>query len=151
MAAFCSGQSVPHTLCMQQRIKCTRSRSKAFRHRGYRLFRSRDATPQVLTPEAGGTDVRQCDVAEVDVSNMSEGYIMVNYTGGNAKAKLQLCSDCCGDRSSNLLLAAYHRCCQHDRSHYRCLPGIPAAPDLHPACLRSSGSCQPEAHPVRIR
>lgn len=112
---------------------------------------SRDATPQVLTPEAGGTDVRQCDVAEVDVSNMSEGYIMVNYTGGNAKAKLQLCSDCCGDRSSNLLLAAYHRCCQHDRPHYRCLPGIPAAPDLHPACLRSSGSGQPEAHPVRIR
>ncbi len=52
---------------------------------------SRDATPQVLTPEASGTDVRQCDVAEIDVSNMSEGYIMVNYTGDNAKVKLQLC------------------------------------------------------------
>lgn len=52
---------------------------------------SRDSTPQVLTPEASGTDVRQCDVAEVDVSNMSEGYIMVNYTGDNAKVKLQLC------------------------------------------------------------
>lgn len=52
---------------------------------------SRDSTPQVLTPEANGTDVRQCDVAEIDVSNMSEGYIMVNYTGDNAKVKLQLC------------------------------------------------------------
>lgn len=51
---------------------------------------TRDNTPQVLVPEASGTDVRRCDVATVDVSNASEGYIMVSYTGDNAKVKLQL-------------------------------------------------------------
>ena len=39
---------------------------------------------------ASGTDVRRCDVATVDVSNASDGYIMVSYTGDNAKVKLQL-------------------------------------------------------------
>ena len=52
---------------------------------------SRDATPQVLVPEAGGTDIRQCDVATIDASNASEGYIMADYTGDSSKVKLQIC------------------------------------------------------------
>lgn len=50
---------------MQQRIKCTLSRSKAFRHRGYRLFRSRDATPQVLTPAIRNL-IREGKVHQID-------------------------------------------------------------------------------------
>ena len=51
---------------------------------------SRDNTSTVLTPEAPGTTVHSCDVAVVDVSNASEGYICANYTGTNAKVKLQI-------------------------------------------------------------
>lgn len=52
---------------------------------------NRDNTPEVLVPKASGTDIRQCDVATIDVSNASDGYIMVNYTGDNPKVKLQVC------------------------------------------------------------
>ena len=49
-----------------------------------------DNTPNVLTPEASGTDSRSNDVAVIDYSNSSEGYIMVKYTGDNSKVKLQI-------------------------------------------------------------
>lgn len=52
---------------------------------------TRDNTSEVLVPKASGTDIRQCDVATIDVSNASDGYIMVNYTGDNSKVKLQVC------------------------------------------------------------
>lgn len=51
---------------------------------------SRDNTPNVLVPSADGKSVEQSDVAVIDYSNASEGYLMVNYTGSNAKVKLQI-------------------------------------------------------------
>jgi transglutaminase-like putative cysteine protease len=55
---------------------------------------TRDNTPQVLVPSADGIDVYSCDVATIDASNSSEGYVMVSYTGSNAKVKLQItCPD----------------------------------------------------------
>jgi transglutaminase-like putative cysteine protease len=55
---------------------------------------TRDNTPKVLVPSADGTVVYSCDVATIDASNSSEGYVMVSYTGSNAKVKLQItCPD----------------------------------------------------------
>ena len=50
----------------------------------------RDSTPQVLTPAADGAVVYQNDVAAVDASNTSQGYVMVNYNGSCEKVKLQI-------------------------------------------------------------
>lgn len=50
----------------------------------------RDSTPQVLTPAADGAVVYQNDVATVDASNTSQGYVMVNYNGSCEKVKLQI-------------------------------------------------------------
>ncbi len=49
-----------------------------------------DSTPQVLTPAADGAVVYQNDVAAVDASNTSQGYVMVNYNGSCEKVKLQI-------------------------------------------------------------
>ena len=49
-----------------------------------------DNTPSVLVPSADGTETYSCDVAVLDTSNSSQGYIMANYTGSNAKVKLQI-------------------------------------------------------------
>lgn len=51
---------------------------------------SRDNTSVILIPEASGTTTHTCDVAVIDVSNTSEGYIMASYTGTNEKVKLQI-------------------------------------------------------------
>lgn len=51
---------------------------------------SRDNTSIVLTPEASGTTTESCDVATIDVSHSSEGYIMADYHGTNEKVKLQI-------------------------------------------------------------
>lgn len=51
---------------------------------------SRDNTIQVLVPTASGVSVYSCDVATLDASNSSEGYVIVNYTGNNPKVKLQI-------------------------------------------------------------
>ena len=50
----------------------------------------RDSTPKVLTPSADGVSVYQNDYASIDASNTSQGYVMVNYKGSNAKVKLQI-------------------------------------------------------------
>lgn len=50
----------------------------------------RDSTPQVLTPAADGTVMYQNDVAAIDASNTSQGYVMVNYNGSCEKVKLQI-------------------------------------------------------------
>ena len=50
----------------------------------------RDSTPQVLPPAADGAVVYQNDVAAVDASNTSQGYVMVNYNGSCEKVKLQI-------------------------------------------------------------
>ena len=51
---------------------------------------SRDNTSLVLEPVASGVSSFACDIATIDVSNASEGYIMANYTGTNEKVKLQI-------------------------------------------------------------
>lgn len=50
----------------------------------------RDNTSTVVMPEASGINVFSCDSVTIDVSNSSEGYIMVDYTGSNSKVKLQI-------------------------------------------------------------
>ena len=52
---------------------------------------SRDNTPVVLVPEASGEETESNDISVIDSSNSSEGYVMVQYTGDNAKVKLQIC------------------------------------------------------------
>ncbi len=51
---------------------------------------SRDNTPVVLVPEASGTTVHTCEVADIDVSNAAQGYIMATYFGSNEKVKLRI-------------------------------------------------------------
>ena len=65
---------------------CSGSGSSEADHSGPK----RDSTPQVLTPTADGTVVYQNDVAAVDTSNTSQGYVMVNYNGSCEKVKLQI-------------------------------------------------------------
>ena len=50
----------------------------------------RDSTPKVLTPSADGVTVYQNDLASIDASNTSQGYVMVKYNGTNEKVKLQI-------------------------------------------------------------
>lgn len=54
------------------------------------LSESRDSTPKCLTAEALGTVVFENELASIDASNVSEGYIMVRYTGTCSKVKLQI-------------------------------------------------------------
>lgn len=51
---------------------------------------SRDNTPVVLTGQADGTVTYGSEGVTIDASHMSEGYIMVSYTGTNEKVKLQI-------------------------------------------------------------
>lgn len=51
---------------------------------------SRDNTSVILIPEASGITVHSCEVASIDVSNSTEGYLMANYTGTVEKVKLQI-------------------------------------------------------------
>lgn len=51
---------------------------------------ARDNTPFCRVPDAAGINVYENMLASIDASNVSEGYIMVNYTGINAKVKLQI-------------------------------------------------------------
>lgn len=50
----------------------------------------RDNSSVVLVPEASGVTVHTCDSAVVDISNISEGYIIADYVGTNAKVKLRI-------------------------------------------------------------
>jgi hypothetical protein len=51
---------------------------------------TRDNTPVYYTPTASGVTVYSNALAAIDASNVSEGYIMVNYKGTNSKVKLQI-------------------------------------------------------------
>ena len=51
---------------------------------------SRDNTPVVLTGQADGTVTYGNEGMTIDASHISEGYIMVSYTGTNEKVKLQI-------------------------------------------------------------
>lgn len=51
---------------------------------------SRDNTPVVLTGQTDGTVTYGSEGVTIDASHISEGYIMVSYTGTNEKVKLQI-------------------------------------------------------------
>lgn len=51
---------------------------------------SRDNTPVVLTGQADRTVTYGSEGVTIDASHISEGYIMVSYTGTNEKVKLQI-------------------------------------------------------------
>lgn len=50
----------------------------------------RDSTPRVLTPKAPGTAVLAGEHVSLDVSNASDGYLILTYTGTNEKVKFQM-------------------------------------------------------------
>lgn len=50
----------------------------------------RDSTPKVRIPEATGTEVFEASQVIVDVSNASDGYFMVKYTGSVPKVRVQI-------------------------------------------------------------
>lgn len=50
----------------------------------------RNNEPICFMPVASGTSVYSNSLAAIDASNTSEGYIMVDYKGSNAKVKLQI-------------------------------------------------------------
>lgn len=49
---------------------------------------SRDNTAKVLVPEATGVEVYGNADASIDVSNASEGYVMVAYLGDASKVRM---------------------------------------------------------------
>ncbi len=51
---------------------------------------SRDNTPVVLVPEASGETVYENELAHIDASHISDGYVIVRYTGDCPKVKLQI-------------------------------------------------------------
>ena len=64
-------------ICMVFFSSCGKDEPKKAAHQGT----PRDHTPSVLIPEAPGTTVIQEGNVTLDVSNISEGYFMVLYTG----------------------------------------------------------------------
>lgn len=50
----------------------------------------RDNTPQILSPEASGSNVSGNDLVTMDLSNVSKGYMMLTYNGSNEKVKFQV-------------------------------------------------------------
>ncbi len=50
----------------------------------------RDCTPVCLVPIAAGTAETHNNVASIDYSNISSGYVMANYTGDCPKVKLRI-------------------------------------------------------------
>ncbi|SDB29282.1 Transglutaminase-like superfamily protein [Butyrivibrio sp. INlla16] len=51
---------------------------------------TRDNTPVCLKPKADGKVVYKNDVAKVDATNASEGYVIIRYTGESPKVKLRI-------------------------------------------------------------
>ncbi len=47
----------------------------------------------VYTPQAAGTAAYNSSKACIDVSNASQGYVMIKYTGSNPKVKIQIIKD----------------------------------------------------------
>ena len=73
-------------LCCLLLCGCSGEKSSGADHSGP----PRDNTPQVLTPSADGTTVYQNDYASIDASNVSQGYVMVRYSGSCEKVKVQI-------------------------------------------------------------
>ena len=55
-----------------------------------RVKGSRDNTPVCLVPVASGEDVYENEFAHLDASNISDGYVVIRYTGTCPKVKLQI-------------------------------------------------------------
>lgn len=51
---------------------------------------SRTTLHEFLIPQASGTEVYSSGAASIDASNSSEGYVMIQYSGSAAKAKVQI-------------------------------------------------------------
>ncbi|WP_051204597.1 transglutaminase domain-containing protein [Butyrivibrio sp. VCD2006] len=51
---------------------------------------TRDNTPLCLKPKSSGTVVYKSNLAVVDASNSSEGYVIIRYTGESPKVKLRI-------------------------------------------------------------
>ena len=51
---------------------------------------TRDCVPVCLVPEAPGEVVNENELVKVDISNSSEGYVVVSYLGDCQKVKLQI-------------------------------------------------------------
>ncbi len=51
---------------------------------------SRDNTPHVLVPQAGGETAYSDAKVTLDITHSSDGYFMIDYTGDNPKPKLQV-------------------------------------------------------------
>jgi len=50
----------------------------------------RDATPQVLSPESDESNILENQKISLDLSNVSQGYLLLTYSGTNAKVKFQI-------------------------------------------------------------
>ncbi|WP_051656697.1 transglutaminase-like domain-containing protein [Butyrivibrio sp. AE3004] len=50
----------------------------------------RDNTPMCLRPFAGGKDIHKNDLAIVDATNASDGYLVIRYIGDSGKVKLRI-------------------------------------------------------------
>ena len=73
-------------LCMFFLSACEKQSTAQPEHKG----KLRDSAPVVLTPAAPGTTTFQTENVIVDISNSSEGYFMVKYTGSAGKVRVQL-------------------------------------------------------------
>lgn len=73
-------------ICMVFFSSCGKEESQEAEQKGT----PRDHTPSVLTPQAPGTTVIQEGNVTLDVSNISEGYFMVLYTGSIPKVRVQV-------------------------------------------------------------
>lgn len=68
---------------------------------------NRDNTPACLTPEASGNVVYGNEIVSIDVSNASEGYLCVRYSGTCSKVKLQIAGPDCVTYTYNLSDTCY--------------------------------------------
>ena len=70
-------------------VKATQTKKKTEQTKE-KTVAKRDNTPVVLVPSADGTVVYETEGVRVDASNLSEGYIMVSYTGSAGKVRMLL-------------------------------------------------------------
>lgn len=72
-----------------------------------RTEESRTTSTEVLSPVASGAVVYGNEIVSIDASNTSEGYVMVQYTGGADKVKLQITAPDGDTYSYNLAIGSY--------------------------------------------
>lgn len=68
----------------------------------------RGARTNVLVPYAAGTEVYGNSSVSIDVSNSSEGYVMIQYSGSNPKVKVQITKDGGSTYTYNLNSSGYY-------------------------------------------